>query len=155
MCRARIVASKCCCQEDGTSLNFRYILESKPKINVMVVKALDAKQDTTNVRGSLLGCAFAGNLDKLPRSSQCRVVWEARVGCCLISDIFINHHRTCCSESFDSSSVQFLIQLVVATCRVVTVRCHCRPAIQLSSSRASRKYGLLASLSCWPTKPTV
>lgn len=65
-------------QADGTARDFRYMVNAKPKINCFTPKALEEKdlQDILNLRHTMFGALFVGNLNKVPRTTNIRVVWE-------------------------------------------------------------------------------
>ena len=70
--------SKLSWQADGTAKDFRYTLNAKSKINCFTPKALEEKdcQDILNLRHTMFGALFVGNLNKVPRTTNVRVLWE-------------------------------------------------------------------------------
>ena len=55
---------------------FRYNIRPKQKINVFEPAALAETSDMGNVRGTMIGAAFAENMQKLPKKF-CNVGWDA------------------------------------------------------------------------------
>ena len=61
--------------QDGQPRHFRYSVNPKTTMLALTPKKLD-DIDMTTVRGSMIGAAFAGRYDKIPRTDIGRVVWE-------------------------------------------------------------------------------
>lgn len=63
-------------KENGDAMNFRYKLSSKSKLNCFVPKAVESSADMHNLRGTILGAAFAEHFDALPKLKHARLAWE-------------------------------------------------------------------------------
>lgn len=63
-------------QADNTPKHFRYTLTSKTKNVVLIPKKLDDSVDFSAVRGTMLGAAFHGHFDAVPRTDVGRICWE-------------------------------------------------------------------------------
>ena len=57
-------------------IQYRYVLEPKPKVNCYKPKDLDS-EDKLNLRSAMFGAVFCGKMNTLKMGTSCGLVWEA------------------------------------------------------------------------------
>ena len=68
-----------CGEANGEAKRFRYNVAPRSKVCVLTPKQLDEGLDRMSVRATMIGAAFHGQYNKLPKTDLARVCWE--VGC--------------------------------------------------------------------------
>ena len=62
---------------EGDSMNFRYELSCKTKVNVFIPKAAADGSDPMKARAASFGAYWAGKYAQLPSSVHAKILWEA------------------------------------------------------------------------------
>ena len=64
--------------QDGETIPWRYKVCPKNKVNAFFPAEIASNVDRAAVRSSMVGAAFHGVYNKVPKNEKCKILWEAR-----------------------------------------------------------------------------